>query len=157
SLAWGTWYFSLTDVLGHYPPQAGLQMPETALKDLRQLLSRPYTDAGRGQVAQRAREAAKPPAGWLPALRPAGSAWDVQALGNALDERARKGLSGSSWDQAAQLYLALSAQRPEARRKELLQALWKGLELPPKYDSPRGFDPDVLGEKLKQVPRQPGR
>jgi hypothetical protein len=143
--AWGTWYFALHDVVAKHPPAAGVEYPETSFKDLQKLMSGLHAD--RRQVEDKAAGAAATLAGWLPKLRSAGPAWPLAELARDLDGKAEKELNGSVWDEAAQLYLALAAQGPDARRKEFLQRLRKDLQFPAPYDSPHDFDPQRLGGK----------
>ncbi len=152
SFPWGTWYYPLAEVLAGQPPRAGLAFPDDGLKELRGLMQPPYTDANRRRTAKVARETADRLAGWLPALRQPDSDWDVRRLANAVEEKARKEMDHLGWDQTAQLYLALAAQRPVGPRRELVTGLWKTLEFPPKFESPRGFDPRRLESKLKATP-----
>ncbi len=135
---WGTWYFAEADVVSRNPPRPGLAYPEKPLGELRRLMRLP--DADRRRVGDEAGRAADALAGWVEALREKGYAGDAAALARALDAR-KKELPGYGWDRAAQLYLALAAQAPEAGRKEFLLKLRKDLEFAPGYDSPRGFGP----------------
>jgi hypothetical protein len=144
SQPWGSWYYPLAATLAQYPPQDALKLPEAELKELQRWMQPPYSDAHRRRAGKYAGEAAQSLAGWLPGLRQPAPDWNVQGLAKALDEKARNELSNSSWDQAAQLYLALAAQRPVGPRRDLLSTLWRNLEFPPKYESPRGFDPRRL-------------
>jgi hypothetical protein len=128
---WGSWYYAMANVVADHPPQAPLKLPATALQELRRLMQPPYSNAKKDQVGKYAREAAKQLAGWFPSLRQPTSHWNVPSLTNALDEKARKEMDSSSWDQAAQLYLAQAAQRSLGHRKELLSVLWRNLEFTP--------------------------
>jgi hypothetical protein len=144
SFAWGTWYYALTDLLERQPPRPGLKMPEASLKEVRKLMQVPYGDAAQEGVARAAGEAAAQLTGWLPSLRRPAYDWDVRDLESALDAKVQKELERSSWDQATQMYLALAAQRPTGKRKEVMNSLWRELEFPPQLASPRGFDPSRL-------------
>jgi hypothetical protein len=152
SVPWGSWYYALADVVAEHPPQAALKVPASALKELRRLMQPPYSKANKDQVGKYAGEAAKQFASWFPGLSQPTSDWKAPSLAKALDERARKEMESSGWDQAAQRYLAQAAQRSQGLRKDLLSTLWRELEFPPKYESPRGFDPHRLSEKLKTIP-----
>jgi hypothetical protein len=152
SVAWGTWYYPLAAVLAEHPPRTGLSLPEVDLKGLERSMRPPYTDAERKRVGQHAAAASKHLTGWVPGLRQPGADWDVPALASALQERIRTDVGSGSWDQATQLYLAFAAQRPVGARKALLTALWQSLEFPAGYESPRGFDPKQLGERLNALP-----
>jgi hypothetical protein len=155
SMAWGTWYYSLAAVLAGYPPQAGLRFPDADLKELRRALQPPYTDANRKRAAQHAGAAEQRLKGWLSGLRQPAAEWEVPGLVTALNEEIGTDLSASSWDQATQLYLALAAQRPTGARKSALAKLWHDLEFPPRYESPRGFDPQRLHDRIE--PARPTR
>ena len=53
----------------------------------------------------------------------------------------------TSWDEAAQLYLALQPLHQtwaEVARNEELERLYQTLTYPSHYDSPKGFDPGRL-------------
>lgn len=152
SLPWGTWYYSLTGVLAQHPPRAGLKLPEAALAELGQLMSQPYRDANKNRAGKRAGEAAQQLADWLPSLDQPLFTWNATDLASLLDNKVQKDLDGSSWDQAVQLYLALAAQQPTEPRRNRLSALWRHLEFPPKFASPRGFDPNSLRDKPKNAP-----
>ena len=152
SFPWGSWYFPLAEVLAEHPPRAKLAFPDSGLKELQRLMQPPYSDANRQRVGKVARETADQLAGWLPGLRQPDPGWSIQGLAKAVEERGRKEMDHSSWDQTAQLYLALAAQRPVGPRKELVTALWKSLEFPTRYESPRGFDPRRFDNKLKAAP-----
>lgn len=152
SFPWGTWYYPLAAVMAEHPPRAKLAFPDRGLKELRRLMQPPYSDANRQLVGKVARETADQLAGWLPGLRQPASDWDVRSLANALEDKARKDMGHANWDETAQLYLALAAQRPVGPRKELTITLWKSLEFPRKFESPRGFDPRRLDGKLKATP-----
>ncbi len=152
SVSWGTWYYPLAEVLAGHPPRAKLAFPDRGLKELQRLMQPPYTDANRKRVGEVAREAAARLADWLPGLRQPAADWDVQGLANALEETARRQMDHCSWDQAAQLYLALAAQRPAGPRRKLVTTLWRELEFPPKFESPRGFDPRRLDGARNRPP-----
>jgi hypothetical protein len=153
SMSWGTWYYSLASVLAQRPPQAALNIPGAELKELRQLMQPPYTDVHRNRVGQHAGAAARQLADCMSNLRRAAPDWDASVLVDALNEQIGTALGASSWDQATQLYLVLAAQRPAGARKALLAELWRDLEFPPRYESPRGFDPKRIRERIQPTPR----
>jgi hypothetical protein len=147
SSPWGSWYYPLGETLAQHPPGAGLKLPAAELKELAQLMQPPYSDAKRSGVARQAGEAAQQLTSWLPGLRQPPAGWEVRGLADAIERRVRTESGPASWDEAAQLYLALAAERPEGPRKELMTALRRSLEFPARYESPRGFDPRRIGDK----------
>src|SRR5262249_59743380 len=112
SLSWGPWGSCLSELLADPPPRADLKLPATSLKELRQLMGQPYRDVTKNRIGNHAGESARQLAAWFPSLRQPAFDWNVQGLAKCLDDRARKELDGSSWDQATQLYLALPPHRP---------------------------------------------
>lgn len=148
ALRWNDWYLSLETVLDQARPP-GATVPATLLQELREAMRRPYPD--RARVKQSAANAA---ARWTQDLNAWGRPLDSAQVGRwlqLLDDKANNDLNRASWDQAAQLYLALSAFdeaqddmqiKPSAPpRKRLLQTLRNQLGFPALFDSPRGYDP----------------
>ena len=149
SFPWGSWYYPMAGVLAEHAPQKGLRLPESSLKELRRLMEQPYAPGNRREVARRAADAVEQLATWLPGLSRPDDDWDITSLGRSVEQKVRLELRTGSWDRAAQLYLALLAQRPVGRAKHLVNLLWRNLEFPAAYESPRGFDPYRLGQTVE--------
>src|SRR5262249_27204095 len=95
--------------------------------------------------------------------------YDGAASMNFLDPVARhnKGVAWPSWDEAAQVYVAIDAiyraqtdldpQRHNPRRRDQIRALGSQLELPYdpatkiRHDSPQDFDPAKFEEALQTI------
>ena len=122
--AWGTWYFALGNVLMS-------QNDSASLAELRRLMESHTSD--RRDVEKAASRLAR-------AFDPGAESQTVE-WAKALDAKAGADLGALGWDGAAQLYLGLASQAPDAGRDGLLRRLRDLLEFPPGYDSPRGFDP----------------
>lgn len=125
---WGRWYFALTDVVAAPPP---------ALTALSSHMSRLGADRAR------AAELAGALASWSPSER------DAAALRRAIDRRAAEA-TPRTWDEAAQLYLALAARQQERKDPKYLLSLRQALEFPPGFDSPRRFDLARFGALLRR-------
>jgi hypothetical protein len=151
ALQWNDWYLSFATVLERARP-SGTTLPLAQLQELREAMRRPYPD--RARVKQVALTAAMR---WTQDLTAWGRPLDTGQVARwlqLLDDKANQELTGASWDQAAQLYLALAAfdeaqedmqiKPSAATRKRLLQALRSQLGFPALFDSPRGYDPSKL-------------
>jgi hypothetical protein len=162
SFPWNTWYLSLLPKALAMQASGSDAIVVARLGDLANEMRKPYPD--RKQVGQQAHEVAQQLGQWLGRSREARYDNPV-ALRNLLagfakDEKA----AATSWDQAAQHYLAIAAMyqalgdvQPAARNPQLrasIRALVKPLEFPPGIDSPQKFDAKMFEEKLKAVQHQ---
>ena len=162
SLPWGEWYLSPTNPLSG---KIGMRSADDAdpLVDLRNLMQSPSPDAAKvagsakdivGRI-NRVLEAVKPD-------RPADGGQAQKLLARLLEVGNDKA-GGMSWDEAAQLYLAMAAMENELndlRRgssappvKESLEKMARDLQkaFPPGSDSPSLFDPSLLKTDLKNL------
>lgn len=148
ALSWGDWYFSsLGTALTRRDPEL-----DDLLGKIRAEMQKPNPE--RGPIAQQARDAAA-------RLRPWVTKFDrgryddpglVRQWLNASMKEAE--LTPTSWDQAAQRYLAsaalyhalgdLNPTYRDSQLKAALQGMRKQLGFPREYDSPRNFEPHPL-------------
>jgi hypothetical protein len=144
---WGTWDHGLALSLDVRRPG-----PLTAFSALQDLMRRPLPDPA--AVAQEAQRALEPLDAWLAALDdwPAGKLKpfdpsETSALYKALLTESVRKARGLEWDDAAQLYLGLTAldrQLPaDSRRRDDLRDLarWLRGSFPTGADSPTSFKP----------------
>lgn len=151
--SWASWYVPLIPVLAKSDPLG--QAVASKLATLRATMSTLNPDPA--VASAQAAEARAALSAWLPSLSsPRVDAPEVRKLVTALTSRdAKNHLSlVTSWDSAAQLYLALAAAHasqgqleaagadPNLRRE--LDALLKDLGFPKGFDSPRNFDPSKV-------------
>jgi hypothetical protein len=162
SLPWGDWYLSPTNPLNG---EIGMRVADDAdpIKNLRGLMQSPVPDAGKvaasakGVVARIDRIL-----GGLHPDQPADGGQGQKLLGRILDVGKQKA-GAMSWDEAAQLYLALAAMENElndVRRDKTSPAVIESLEkmardlqraFPPGSDSPSLFEPRKLVVDLNSL------
>ncbi len=148
TLPWNEWYTTLL------PVAAGASVKDE-LANLRQSMERPYPD--RKAVIAEARALLGRLQG-LPA-KLAKNGGDAPAILAQMKRIAGQEVPPvPSWDEAAQLYLALAAHHhalsdldsaPGENWKGALKKLAGALEFPKGYDSPRTFDPGTVRERLE--------
>lgn len=128
---WGSWYYSIPRVLAD--ESAGRSLDELAA-----LMGEPRPDPAATIVSARSS---------LQAVESIGRASAIERLAS----RAKlKLLSEANWDSAAQLYLALSALRPDDR--PTLEKLSRELRFPPRQDGPGDFRAD---DPIEERPWKP--
>ena len=140
---WGSWYFALTLPMAAALAPAGADSLKQHLPRLRAEMVKPLPD--RDKAAAEAGQAASTLAQWIQA----------QPDARTLDDAVARRLIGSfkspdavtSWDEAAQLYLALQPLNQSwggLAPRDQLDLLYQKLTYPKNYDSPKGFDPGRL-------------
>jgi hypothetical protein len=141
TLPWGSWYFSMPHLLAS---QASFADPTLAkeLTTIKEEMQLPTQD--RTKVAEQARATAKAMHAWR---NSAANKIDAADLKRLIQTDRVQALARNSWDDAMQVYLAVSALDPQART--LLDEWNKALAFPPgkeggRNDSPAGFDPTKL-------------
>jgi hypothetical protein len=162
SLPWGDWYLSPTNPLNG---EIGMRQADDAdpVKKVRDLMQSPVPDAGK--VASSARDIVRRIdriLGNLQPDRPADGGQSQKLLGRLL-QVGKERVGAMSWDEAAQLYLALAAMENELndlRRDnsspeviDSLEKMAKDLQkaFPPGSDSPSLFEPRKVLADLKSI------
>jgi hypothetical protein len=159
SFPWGTWYYALTPVLGRDVGSADRLQKGSALVGLQTIMSGASPDPGK--VAEQARAAARELDGVLGDLR--GQRCDPARVRRLLQAVAPPDAAHapSSWDEAAQEYLALGAlyngltdldpRWRDPALRDAIQALAPSLRTPPGYSSPVTFDALAFEKQLQLV------
>ncbi|HEX8202499.1 MAG TPA: multiheme c-type cytochrome [Isosphaeraceae bacterium] len=153
---WGTWYFPFLES-GAFPAETSLVRSD--LEALRREMEKPYPDPTR--VAAGARRAARNLDGLLRDLQ--GPRLDPGRLRGLMASLARapEPADRSTWDHAAQLYLALAAlyhaqtdlapYQVDPRWRSTLQAMVEELRYPPRRDSPYPYRPPTSFHQVLQL------
>ena len=161
---WGNWY-RMTQLLAAERPGPGESLI-ASLDQLQRTMAHPSPN--RIEVARQADSALTQLTIWMRSL--ALSQFDASRIHALLVVLAKdeQDLAGTSWDTAAQLFLALRAlreaqrnlpgQRPEPLGKTPvdieLSAMIEKLRFPPGFESPAGYDPEQLRPILRRLQKQ---
>jgi hypothetical protein len=168
ALPYGNWYLTMPLM---YSQQSGAEAVNLgkAVTGLQNLMQKPMPDSGR--VAEEARKVGRMLDDWLGHVKdaPTFQADKVRGLMRGFLRDGESSADAMSWDQAAQLYLALAAlqqdlgeRTPTASLKKELLAVERRLKdaIPPGFNSPRRFDPLAeprLRAQLKAIRDQLGQ
>ena len=162
SLSWGDWYLSPTNPLAG---QIGMRAAADGdqMSDLRKLMQSPSPNANK--VAGSARQVISRINGVLGSLQPGRLVDGGQprgTLGHIL-QVGKERAGGMSWDEAAQLYLALAAMENELNdvdRANTVSAVMNRIKrmavdlqraFPPGSDSPSLFSPSIFESDLSSI------
>jgi hypothetical protein len=148
--AWGTWYYPQAEALTRHSGHAAPPGLEPAFVALQVEMGRFGSDPAR--VAGAAQGLSDGLARWLQTLPGEARAYDPATIKSLITNvRKDEPRSTPGWDGTAQrylalqpLHLALKALEPASSDRALeseLQTLFKSLQYPPGYDSPRRYQP----------------
>jgi hypothetical protein len=169
-LPWGTWYLTMTD---EYAGQSGIDLGKkgASIQELRDLMQ--STDADPAPVARECGALVHNLDIWLEGLQKTEiDAKKMKSLMKAFAEKSESRAGAMSWDEAAQVYLALAALHAGLRERDpglLPQDLKPSLlavrhrlrdAFPKGYDGPRNFNPlasPTLSQQLDDIRKQLGR
>jgi hypothetical protein len=168
-VAWGTWYTSMTLALARHSADADADDLEASFQRLQGLMSWPHASTpDPHRVAHVAKKIAKQLEGWLREVqRTTYDATTVHGLLRSMAAEEAQRLDATSWDQAAQLSLAIAALYharadldPESRDPALEDAVrrtLKQLGFPLGFDSKRGYAPGAFLDELGNVRKRIGQ
>jgi hypothetical protein len=157
SPAWGTWYFSLIPKIAE-PDQAGASALSETLRDLKAQMERPAPDARAISARVNTMGERLDRSLSLISHEPLGpelvARW-IRSISPVDAEGRQAGVS--TWDHAAQAYLALVSLRQsllkqapaqvDPQLENNLERLLQQVTYPPDRDSPSGFDPNTFGRR----------
>lgn len=151
--AWGTWYYPSALALSKANPHGVPTELAASFQSLHAQMGRLSADPGK--VAGEARSVSEALARWLQSVPEQSSRLDATTVKSLIDSfdspEARASVAG--WDHAAQRYLALQPLRlslkdlnpgwADAPLKSELDQLFRKLQFPRGFDSPRRYLPDA--------------